>query len=371
MKKVNDVFEVDVANDQGNNAGKMSFNDDGHEYPNVNALSKVIDGKNLNVNIEKAVQNLRKNVNVTTMSTAINKNGTYVVGELALEQKIQNSMLVGRHKKYESDLPIVNTLAQISVYAVQERYKQLKELPEEIKVVSRMATVLPVLQYTTETARQFKEKFLNYAHDITVHLSGHSVKVQIKFTEVYVLPESTPPLEAMSQIDILKMYINEKILCVDIGDGTTEYVFFENGELKKQFNDGSNNGVGHAIKEVINEINSEIDVSNSNRQHISNVIKNKNDYDYDVIMGHLKVPLDNQANQISQVVDSFITEKLRNRIDTVFVYGGGSIPLKEPLQEYIQPMLEEKKKGIKLVFCPEEYATKLNVLGLNELLKGE
>jgi len=389
------VINLSVGNDNGNSEHAMIINGILTLQPNVNC--KVNSNPWIDENEQSTkllIKNLPEQLVVDINSQAIKSSGLYYVGKFALSSgEIVNNMQVGVENKAYSDLPIINTLAKIAEFVVRNTYERKNKIPTKIEVNVDMTTSLPVTQYDKETASYFESKFMDYTHEVNLYLGYRQIAVTIKFSYVKALPEATPVTFAIQKNidetwrsgsifdDFYDNYMNElpnefngsyfknkKILHVDIGDGTTEYPVTEDNIFLRQFIYGSNHGVGHAIEESLGEFNKVIHVPDSPRQFLSDVIKNPNHKYYEKAMNILQRPLEIQAQQIiKNIQKQFI--KTRNELDILCVYGGGSIIMRDFLYDQLMELCQERE--IKLLYVPDDYATTLNVEGLDIFCRGK
>lgn len=371
-----------VGNDNGNSEQDLIINGDLIRQPNVNCSVDTTPWNEETVP-ESIIPNLHDQLIVTIDSPSA-KPGMYYVGTFALKSgEILENMQVGIDVKSDVDLPIINTLANISGYAVRKAYQEGKEIPELIKVTVDMTTALPVTQYNEDTAAKFENRFMADVHKITVHLGKKRVAVEITFDYVKVIPEATPVTFSLQKGmdgkwrggDIFKefaqkykldeidgqYFANKRVLHVDIGDGTTEYPVTEGNQFLRQFVAGSNHGAGHAIEDALDDFNRLIHLPDSPRQFFSDVIKQPTHKYHDRALKTLKLPLENQAKQIVRHIRNQLA-KTRNEIDVIIVYGGGSILMKDVLHPILHDLCVERE--IQLFYIPKEFAITMNAEGL-------
>jgi plasmid segregation protein ParM len=60
--------------------------------------------------------------------------------------------------------------------------------------------------------------------------------------------------------------------------------------------------------------------------------------------------------------------RIRNEVDVIAVYGGGSILMRQFLFSRLDALCNERE--IKLLYVPESYATLLNAIGLDIFARG-
>ena len=144
------MLKLLVANDNGNSEQDMIINGEVIQQPNVHVKIRKL--PNLDeLNEMYVAKNLLDNLIVTIETDEIN-NGTpttYYVGTYATTTgNILKNIEVGAvNSKIESDVPLVNTLANLAGFAVQKAY-EAENIEDELTVNVDMATALPVTQYT-------------------------------------------------------------------------------------------------------------------------------------------------------------------------------------------------------------------------------
>ncbi|WCK54493.1 ParM/StbA family protein [Aneurinibacillus sp. Ricciae_BoGa-3] len=383
-------FHFLVGNDNGNSEHDIFIDGRLIQQPNVNCTVDALPWSE-----DQAPESIIKNLQdqlIVTIDSPSARPGMYYIGKFALESgELLDTMQVGIDFKYDVDLPVINTLAQIAAVAVQKSFEEQKGILENIEVTVDMATALPITQHTDESSSVFERRFTVAPHNVTVHLGKMRVTVKIVFDFTKVVPEATPVTFALQKDeegnwrdgDIFEEFIetynqpanfngsyfkNKRILHTDIGDGSTEYPITEGNKLLRQFVHGSNHGAGYAIEEALDEFNRLIHLSDSPRQFFSDVIKNPKHKYHAKAIKTLKRPLEGQAKQILNNIRKQLT-KARNEIDVICVYGGGSILMRSILFPMLKELCNERE--IKLLYIPPQYAVTMNAQGLDSFVRGK
>ncbi len=198
-------MHLTVGNDNGNSEHDLIINEKHICQPNVFTKVRALPMFD-DVVEEDIVQNIEDNLVVTINSPSCD-NAIYYVGEYARKsgKKLTNIEVGAFNSKVDSQVPVVNTLAQLAGFAVKKAMKEAKNLTD-LEVTVDMVTALPVLQFSKHNAKKFADKFLNGSHVVEVHISKRVVNVRINFTFVKVLPESVPTvfyLQNLKQGDAL------------------------------------------------------------------------------------------------------------------------------------------------------------------------
>lgn len=377
-------YELYVGNDNGNSEHDMIINGDFFSQPNI--YSKVVKLPNLDeVSIPNTIENLSQELIVSIESPSVPK-GIYYVGEKAFLSgaPISNIDIGIASNKFESNIPIVNTLALIAKYVTVKAYNENPNFEGTIYADVNMCTALPVSQFSKETADFFADRFTKGEHKVTVHVGTLKSNVIIKFDFVKVIAEGVTATFALSSLakeksDIFdefcktykckvddKYFKNKdtKILHIAIGEGTTEYPLTKGRIYDPGFAKGSDNGVGQAIDACLPDFISSKSLRNSfSRQNFSEALKNDNNKYHNDALEFINPYLEYEAEAIFKYAKNRIS-LANNDIDLVVCYGGGSIAM----QEYLQPQLKSfcNKTDIKLLYVPTKYAISLEAIGLYE-----
>lgn len=362
-----------VGNDNGNSEHDIIINGDIIKQPNV--FSKVRKLPNLDeVNKEFVLNNISDNLIVTCDDPV----GIYYIGNYALKssQKVRSIEVGIDNNKIDSDIVKINTLAQIAGYAVAQYYKNGGNLDDTINVFVDMTTALPISSYSHKNGLEFAGKFLDKVHRVTVHVGTTSVRVEIKFDFVKVIPEGVTGIFALKEYDnsifedfnsknkdkLNSSYFNNaRVLHIAIGEGTTEFPITQGIEFNPEFIKGTNNGIGHAIDNAIEEFKSKKGLSKFSRQDYSRVLIDKNHKFHDLATEIVEPYIEDEADEILHHAKIEI-QKANNEIDIVCVYGGGSILMKDYLEEKLITFCNRAE--IKVLYIPSDYAVTLEAIGL-------
>lgn len=402
-------FHFSVGNDIGNSEHAIYVDGNLIRQPNVYSLIGQIPWSDDDIDVQKNVQNIYDNLVVSIVSNGI-PTGLYTVGNHALKTNGENvtSLYVkGNNSKSDQLVPYINTLAAIAGCAVSTAHKQ-GDLPEEIEVRVDMATALPVKQHTPANVKKMQEKFMNGNHLISVHLGvSKKVNVKIKFDYVHILQEGTPPIFALQMnsngdwrtstydadsessdneslfgdfSDTYELgpidgsyFDGKNILHLDGGDGTTDSPFTRGDAVDKDFCDGVNHGIGHAIDPAITDLlNLAPHAFNSlSRQQFSEILKsqfsNRKHKFLNEALQAFRPHCENQVAQILTLARNQILKIGSNEIDIIAVYGGGSILMRGQLYEQLKTLADSVR--IQLFYVPAKYAVTLNAEGLDFFVK--
>src|SRR5699024_9853998 len=213
---------------------------------------------------EKSVANLLDELFVNISSNAIKSNGTYFVGKRANRtagSDVRNiNIAVGR--KATHDIPVIMTLSMLSARAIQMHYQEHQEVPSTLELNIDMVTAIPASEYSKEKSERLQKRFVDNDHYVVVYVGDKTVTVKLSFQFAKVTQEGVPALYAFLEADnkILENYASiypddslkpkdmkdKKLFHIDIGDGTTEYIYTEGLNPVMDACSGELQGVGHA-----------------------------------------------------------------------------------------------------------------------------
>lgn len=398
-------LSLEVGNDNGNSEHDLVINGVVIQQPNV--LAKV---RNLPMLDEMNTDHVAKNIHDNLMATVVSPSvspGIYFVGNYALRSgaHVRNIEVGVNNNKLNSDLIVVNTLAHIAGFAVNQAYSQKNNLAEiELLVKVDMTTALPVTQYTKGNANAFSEKFLKDKHTVKVHVGPITVSVDILFEYVKVLPESVPATFELQHMSFIKKTENQlseiekkhnknvkelfeelntdeqaeiidgnyfkgkKILHVSIGEGTTEYPLTHDIEFDPNFIRGSNNGVGLAIDESLDEFQKRSTLLSYSRQDYSEVLKDPSHKYFSLASEIISGYLEDESVEILKRTKNEV-QRAKNDVDIIVIYGGGSILMRGNLRDKLQDVC--KNADIRLFYVPEKFAVTLEAKGMYEFTKSK
>lgn len=392
-----------VGNDNGNSEHDLII--DGILITQPNVFSKVSKMPDLSsLDDDAFVENILSNVITTVMTPTVNGGAasSYFVGEYATKSgKLLHNIEVGAfNSKINSDVPIINSLSVISAYAVQQAYRENKSV-DSIDLSLDMVTALPVTQHTPVSARQFFNRFMDDDHEVKVHLPSKVVTVTVHFNYVKVLPESicaTFYVQALTKenadaitskaakdeyMNIVNRFFSDfnekydmdidgnyfkglKILHNSIGEGTTEIPLTNDISFDPNFIAGSNNGVGHAINEVLSEFIRSKNLVKFSRQDYSAILRDQEHKHFSFAKDLVNESLEEQGEIIFRNTKHEVG-RANNDIDVIMVHGGGSILMKDYLLDKYYDFGD--KTEIQVFYVNEEFAVVLEVLGMYAFLK--
>lgn len=377
-------MELVVGNDIGNSETKTIVNDVLIKQPSV--IKRLLKKPDFTeVDDRKNVVNLLDELVVNVSSNATKRDGLYFVGKRAnaTADNVEN-INIKLGNKHKHDIPVIMTLSMLSARAIQLHFQQKNEVPSSLELDIDMITAIPASEFSKEKAEQLQKRFTDHEHIVTVYVGGKAVMVKLKFNFVRVTQEGVPALYAFLESDenILSDYKkrypkdgltpkklkDKKILHVDIGDGTTEYIYTIGLNPVVDVCSGERRGVGHATEEATKLIKDEVGgYLDINRQQFITIYRDKTHNLHDLAKQFMSEARFLQSNQILEDVEEKYTSNAAGNVDIIAVYGGGSIQFKPELYDSLLEFAETVR--CKLLWVPEEYAVDMNVNGMMVLIE--
>lgn len=363
------MLQFYVANDNGNSEQDMFINDTFLASPNV--LARVMRLPNLDeVSPDEVLRHIHENLIVSI------DGATYYIGSYALaSNRPCRSITVGvDNNKVTSDIVYINTLAHIAGEAVKVANEKGKA-ESVIPVTVEMTTAIPVSYYTKTSATTFEEKFTKKEHTIHVFVGPKEYTVLLTFSFVKCIPEGVtashaflarPNLFDPSGKTDKERIMNERILHVAIGEGTTEFPLTTGIAFNPNFISGTHNGNGHAIARVLDLFKEDFGLMNITRQDFSRYIRDDRHKYHQEAMAYLLPALDDEAEAILRKAEQVILAA-NNEVDVVAVYGGGSILMKDALKSRLDAFCKRARIRLLYIEDPKE-AVALEAEGLNAFL---
>ena len=367
-----------MANDIGNSETKMIVNDTLIKQPSV--VKRLLSKPNvMETNVEKNIANLLDELIVHVTSNAMKRSGLYFIGKRAnmTADKVEN-MNIKLGNKSKHDIPVLMTLSMLAARSVQLAYQENQELPPSISVDVSMTTAIPASEYSADQARYLEGRFTSNDHVVIVYVGETPVTVTLHFQTVKVTQEGIPALYALleSENEILKNYnehykkqavpkdfANKRILHVDIGDGTTEYIYTVGMNPVTDVCSGEKRGVGHATEEATQLLKEEVGgFLNLNRQQFMDIFRDPSHHLHDLAVRFMQEARYSQAQRILEDIQEKYSD-IAGNVDVIAVYGGGSIQFKEELYEELLDFANTVH--CEVLWIPEKYAVDMNVNGLH------
>lgn len=334
--------------------------------------------ESFDVDEETIINNLLNGLSVHIFSPALKRDGIFFVGNKALKsQHTIKTLNIKIGNKATQDIPVITSLSMIAGIGIQNYYhNNNNEIPDSLTINTKMVTAIPSSEYTKESAKKLEDRFIN-EHTVNVYIGTKTVLVNINITHCKVTEEGKTAMLAFlnSSDDILKIYnstYNEKAkpidfadalaLHIDIGDGTSEFVFTTGANPVPNGSFGERVGVGHATNEAIKLYREELGglVGDITRQHFITLM-NGTSPKSKVAKEKMKQASYIQGEEIIEKIEEGFQVLTSSSAEYFFVHGGGSIVFKEDMYD---DLLELANTVLaRVVWIPKEFATSMNSRG--------
>lgn len=359
------------------------------------------------------------NVSVTVNSPMIASNDRHLVGLRALnaEGYMQDFAVTGSTaSKAEQPLSKLLVLAIIAAKAVKDYVAYHGELPgpnsaaaqttgeTAITVHAVTALALPITEFV-EHRHAYAAAFMGASadpaqqritHTVTVNNFETPVTVNIIFDDVKIIAEGASAQYAIagSKPGLIEHMLEEvratepepgayvdpaitaddvraatNTVGVDIGEGTVNFAVFTNGQFNTDSSTTYPKGYGTVMEAALADMESANIRAFTSRKQLA-----------DFLLSEPTPMKRNQYNQVTAYVDKqinyFVTDMVRHfgrllatvgvNTDVVYVYGGGSAPMREVLLPQLIAKVQEMTSfgGFPVLYLDAKYSRNLNREGL-------
>lgn len=399
MKKDKIMF----ANDLGYGSVKASIN---NEQILVPSLSSIVKGQDVETplpfnekNLKEFADSIYDNMNVTVESPSIESDKQLFVGSAATKNRsrLKHMDLNSETGKAQDDLSIILTLSIIAAKRIKMAIENNEDLSAELPAEVTMATALPIMEGKYgNTVETYKKRYTGSKHKVIFHNFEKEITVNITFEKVMILFEGEVAQFYLQNPDdglkasLEKSFVNDygqqeitandilnadDVLGIDIGEGTTDIVSIINRKSDRTNSASLKEGYGSVLSDAVEELNSKGDMIKDRSNLVDLLKKPTNKFNEDRkkrIQSAIRNQTDPFVDNILETVSSVIS-KIGVAPELVFVYGGGSIPMKSEsnLRKQLSKSLDSFSSGshIPVVWIDKDYAQLMNERGLEKIVK--
>lgn len=306
--------------------------------------------------------------------------------------------VVGTRSKADQELSPVLVLGVFAAKALKDFVREHGALPDhELRATVRAGLALPIAEYVQRRSA-FAAQFVGVlgAQDPSVHLVtiknfSTPVTVRLEFVDVQVLPEGASaqfaitdkgaPL-AQALLDDLRASDPEaaanlegvtadllvgvrNTVGVDVGEGTVNFPVFTDGAFNSEAAGTLDSGYGTALTNALDRMSTsgDKDLRFKNRKALADFLQQEPSVflqgRYDRASGFVAEEAQYLAEEIGSKFEDVLAE-VGGTTEVVYVYGGGSGPVKEILR----PALQKAAGGIPILYLDAGYSRHLNREGL-------
>ncbi|MCR1163196.1 hypothetical protein NEK97_17165 [Paenarthrobacter sp. UW852] len=306
--------------------------------------------------------------------------------------------VVGSRSKADQELSSVLVLGVFAAKALRDYVREHGALPDrELRATVRAGLALPIAEYVQRRSA-YAAQFVGLlgAADPTVHLVtvknfSTPVTVRLQFEDVQVLPEGASaqfaitdkgaPL-AQALLDDLRASDPEEAarlqgvtaellvgvrntVGVDVGEGTVNFPVFTDGGFNSEAASTLDQGYGTALTNALDRMSTsgDKDLRFKNRKALADFLQQEPSVflqgRFDRAAGYVSEEAEYLAEEIGARFEDVLAE-VGGTTEVVYVYGGGSGPIKEILR----PVLQKAAGGIPVLYLDAAYSRHLNREGL-------
>lgn len=303
--------------------------------------------------------------------------------------------VIGSRSKAEQSLSKVLVLGSFAAKALRDYVRVNGSLPAAggaLAVTARVALALPITEFMKHR-RTYAAAFTADTHTVTIHNFDTPVTVKITFEDVEVIAEGAsaqyaindkgvPLMEGMladlrtrgialdgvTAQDVLSVH---GTVGVDIGEGTVNFPVFTDGSFNVDSSATFAKGYGTALTNALDSMdNQSMSMGFTSRKQLANFLQTQ--------PSALKR---SQYQRVSEFVDEeiiFFAREVADQLgrvlsvvgpstEVIYVYGGGSGPVKEILYPALLKKVKEMTgldDGIPVLYLDASYSRNLNREGL-------
>lgn len=406
-------ISMEIADDNGNGLRKLVITKiEGKEQKEIefikpNVMSRMSNHNNTDTWQNSKLLELKDNLMVSFLTEEEIKAGKesdeyFYIGKYALEGggSLESININSPTGKLETDVTLCG-LGYVATEAIKFTVEEIMEkedksideidIDEIKKIVAdvKYLSALPVRVFNKENKENLIEIIKKYEGitarvvvsdnkyiDVKINFNGKITAIPEAVDVTYFLINPTKEfLDALNKENgfsgdkiITKQYFekeNRRIMHLSIGEGTTEYpVTYNKVYWDEQFKRGSDNGVGTALEIALSELSNKGFTMFNSRQSIMESYLDTDDRFHEEVKAAFEPPLKTQSNEVFKILSEELSKA--KKVDTLIVYGGGSIAMKNVLKPQIEKLCSRMR--VNLLYVPSEYAVKLEALGLKSIL---
>ncbi|MFJ6157369.1 hypothetical protein ACIQF8_03670 [Pseudarthrobacter sp. NPDC092184] len=306
--------------------------------------------------------------------------------------------VVGSRSKADQELSSVLVLGVFAAKALRDYVREHGALPDrELRASVRTGLALPIAEYVQRRSA-YAAQFVGLlgAADPTVHLVtvknfSTPVTVRLQFEDVQVLPEGASaqfaitdkgaPLAQALLDDLLASDPEEaarlqgvtaellvgvrNTVGVDVGEGTVNFPVFTDGAFNSEAASTLDQGYGTALTNALDRMSTsgDKDLRFKNRKALADFLQQEPSVFLQGRFDRAKGYVDEEAEYLAEEIGARFEDVLAEvggTTEVVYVYGGGSGPIKEILR----PVLQKAAGGIPVLYLDAAYSRHLNREGL-------
>lgn len=300
--------------------------------------------------------------------------------------------VLGRRSKAEQELSKVLILGVFAAKALRDYVAVAKTLPvAELVVDACVAVALPIDEYMRHRT-SYSAEFMNGTHLVTVHNFETPVVVRITFRDVVVMAEGASAQWAITEkgVPLMKAMLAdvrsrglalegitaEDVLAahntigIDIGEGTVNFPVFTNGKFNADASVTFGEGYGTVLTRALESMDAEgFHTGFTSRKQLAEFLQREPSplkyHFYNKVRAYVDREIEFFARAVS---DQFgrVLSVVGATTEVVFVFGGGSGPVKDALYPLLLQKVTEMntEDAMPVLYLDASYSRSLNREGL-------
>lgn len=334
-------------------------------------------------------------------SPLVGHNDLRVFGRAALStpgSKFTQFEVMGQRSKADQELSFVLVLGVFAAKALRDYVREHGVLPDhELRATVRAGLALPIAEYV-QRKNSYPAQFSGAlgeadptVHLVTIKNFATPVTVRLQFAGVEVIPEGASaqyaiaakgaPLahalledlraadpetaRGIAQVTPEMLVAVRNTIGVDVGEGTVNFPVFSDGDFNPEASSTLDQGYGTALTNALDRMQTSGDKNLvfKNRKALADFLQTEPSVFLQQRHDAAKAYADEEASYLSEdIVARFedVLSEIGGTTEVVYVYGGGSGPIKETLR----PLLQKAAGSIPVLYLDARFSRKLNREGL-------
>ncbi len=349
------------------------------------------------------MEDLENNLEARIESPAIDKNerlsknSIYFGTRAGTGEDITEFDITDFEPKCDNPLSIALILGSVASAALRFYYSENGTLPDSLDVNASLGTALPFSDFN-KFKTTYREKLESGKHIVTVMNFEKEIPVTISFGTVLVMPEGAaaqhtiktfgaPMLNGILADERKKGAVEDdgvtgeilteasSILGIDIGEGTTNFPLIINGKRADSASGSINKGFGTIIEGILARHGNDKGFGYDNRKEIVQMLLKKSKSpkiltEQKRIEEYMEEAIPDFMKPLEKYLDT-VMRKYGSQIEVIYVYGGGSIKLKNLLLDKLKHAIAKYTTDTPIIYMTGKYARDLNRTGLYAAVRQE
>lgn len=332
-------------------------------------------------------------------SPVVDRSDLRIFGRSALKtpgSKVTQFDIASSKSKAEQELSFVLVLGVFAGKALRDYVREHQSLPtHELRVTAQAGLALPITEYVHHRV-PYAARFVGQVasaepttHLVTIKNFATPIVVRIQFTDIQVLPEGASAQLAIRDkgvglaqalLDDLRssadaggvtldgitaemLVAARTTIGVDVGEGTTNVPVFTDGQFNAEASGTLDRGYGTALAHALDHMRGDADLRFSTRKALADfltrtpsaLVADRYARAHDFVMTEAEY----LAEEIGVFVDGVLAAA-GDDAEVIYVYGGGSGPMKEVLR----PVIQRVAGSIPVLYLDASFSRHLNREGL-------